>query len=120
MKKFILSLFLVGYIASYAAGGVVIPSIDKEIVGVNKEQLEEKSLSTEDVDIDNSRMDTNSSERFITGKEASSEKIQVIQRDKSRLSNEVSITAPKEKKKSGGALKWIIGAIGVAALVIAL
>jgi hypothetical protein len=119
MKKFILSLFLMGYIISYGAGGVVIPSIDKEVVGVNKEQMEEKSLSTDDVSIDSSSMNTNSSEKFVTGKEASSDKI-IVQRDRSRQPNEITVKAPREKKKNYGALKWIIGVVGVAALVIAL
>jgi hypothetical protein len=117
MRKLALGLFIVYSICSFGSGEV---KLDKEVVGVNKSQLEEKNISRETVVLDEESVEERNSEFISNNKTSGEEKIKVTERDKSRLTKEVSTIEKKEKKK-GGALKWILGAIGVtAALVVAL
>lgn len=93
----------------------VVP-LDKEVVGVNKEQIEERNVDSADIKVNKSSVNSSSSEKFQGGSGTSADRISVIQTDKGDLEKEVS---SKSEKKGGGA-KWIIGVLGVAALIIAL
>ncbi|MDR1834712.1 MAG: hypothetical protein LBQ96_02805 [Fusobacteriaceae bacterium] len=118
MKKLALGLFIVYTVCSFGASDVVL---DKEVVGVNKSKLEQKNISKENLTIESKVVDEERSQ-FISGSKASGEeRIKVVERDKSKLTQEVTATTQKKEKRRGGAIKWILGAIGVtAALVVAL
>ena len=115
MKKFLSACFILSFMTLSASE--VIPSMDKEVVGVNKEQLDARNVDQSDIQVNKSTINSSSSERFLNQGSTSSNRISAIQTEKSDLENEVS---SKSEKSGGGALKWIIGVLGVAALIIAL
>ncbi|MDR1832589.1 MAG: hypothetical protein LBQ97_07670 [Fusobacteriaceae bacterium] len=117
MKKIALGLLLVFSLCASGAREVVL---DKEVVGVNKAQLDQKKISAENITIEEEIDEEETGEFVSSARAGGEEQIKVAEQDKSRLTREVS-TVPKKEKKRGGAIKWILGAIGVtAALVVAL
>ncbi|MGF6905915.1 hypothetical protein [Fusobacterium sp. PH5-44] len=115
MKKMLGACFMLSFMVLSASE--VVPSMDKEVVGVNKEQLDARNVDQSDIQVDKSAVNSSSSERFVNQGNTSSNKIKVIQTEKSDLEREVS---SKSEKSGGNALKWVIGVLGVAALIIAL
>lgn len=115
MKKFLSTCFILSFMTLSASE--VVPSMDKEVVGVNKEQLDARNVDQSDIQVNKSTVNSSSSERFVNQGSASSNRISVIQTEKSDLEKEVS---SKSEKSGSGGLKWIIRVLGVAALIIAL
>ena len=115
MKKLFATLFLLSTIAAMGAQDVSV--IDKQVQGVNKEQLEIKEVEPNDVLLKNQTVESGAikvtNDNFQNQNQ--NQKIKVVQGQKSALENELSQGV--EKKSF---LKYIIGGIAVIALVIAL
>lgn len=113
MKKLMAALFLLSTLAVCAEDSVT--AIDKEVTGVNKEQLERKEIETKEMLLKNQKIDTGSVELSSENMKEQQQKIKVVQNEKAALEDELSQGV--EKKSF---LKYIIGAVGVVALIIAL
>ena len=113
MKKLIASLFLLSTMLVNAEESVT--AIDKEVTGVNKEQLERKEIETKEMLLKNQNISTGSVELSSENLKEQQQKIKVVQSEKSALEDELS-QGVEEKSF----LKYIIGAVGVIALIIAL
>lgn len=113
MKKLMASLFLLSTMVVCAEGSVT--AIDKEVTGVNKEQLERKEIETKEMLLKNQNINTGSVELSSENLKEQQQKIKVVQNEKSALEDELS-QGVEEKSF----LKYIIGAVGVIALIIAL
>ena len=113
MKKLIASLFLLSAMVVCAEESVT--AIDKQVTGVNKEQLERKEIETKEMLLKNQNINTGSVELSSENLKEQQQKIKVVQSEKSALEDELS-QGVEEKSF----LKYIIGAIGVVALIIAL
>lgn len=113
MKKLIASLFLLSTMVVCAAESVT--AIDKQVTGVNKEQLERKEIETKEMLLKNQNINTGSVELSSENLKEQQQKIKVVQSEKSALEDELS-QGVEEKSF----LKYIIGAVGVIALIIAL
>lgn len=92
-----------------------VTAIDKEVTGVNKEQLERKEIETKEMLLKNQNINTGSVELSSENLKEQQQKIKVVQNEKSALEDELS-QGVEEKSF----LKYIIGAVGVIALIIAL
>ena len=112
MKKLMASLFLLSTMVVCAEESVT--AIDKEVTGVNKEQLERKEIETKEMLLKNQNINTGSVE-LSSENLKEQQKIKVVQNEKSALEDELS-QGVEEKSF----LKYIIGAVGVIALIIAL
>ena len=113
MKKLIASLFLLSTMVVCAKESVT--AIDKQVTGVNKEQLERKEIETKEMLLKNQNINTGSLELSSENLKEQQQKIKVVQSEKSALEDELS-QGVEEKSF----LKYIIGAVGVIALIIAL
>lgn len=113
MKKLIASLFLLSTMLVNAEESVT--AIDKEVTGVNKEQLERKEIETKEMLLKNQNISTGSVELSSENLKEQQQKIKVVQNEKSALEDELS-----QGVEDKSFLKYIIGAIGVVALIIAL
>lgn len=113
MKKLIASLFLLSTMVVYAEESIT--AIDKQVTGVNKEQLERKEIETKEMLLKNQNINTGSVELSSENLKEQQQKIKVVQSEKSALEDELS-QGVEEKSF----LKYIIGAVGVIALIIAL
>lgn len=113
MKKLIASLFLLSTMLVNAEESVT--AIDKEVTGVNKEQLERKEIETKEMLLKNQNINTGSVELSSENLKEQQQKIKVVQNEKSALEDELS-----QGVEDKSFLKYIIGAIGVVALIIAL
>ncbi|QNM15621.1 MULTISPECIES: hypothetical protein [Fusobacterium] len=113
MKKLFATLFLLSTIAAMGAQDVSV--IDKQVQGVNKEQLEIKEVEPNDVLLKNQTVESGAIKVTNDNFQNQNQKIKVVQGQKSALENELSQGV--EKKSF---LKYIIGGIAVIALVIAL
>ena len=107
------ALFLLSTLAVCAEDSIT--AIDKEVTGVNKEQLERKEIETKEMLLKNQKIDTGSVELSSENMKEQQQKIKVVQNEKAALEDELSQGV--EKKSF---LKYIIGAVGVVALIIAL
>lgn len=113
MKKLIASLFLLSTMVVYAEESIT--AIDKQVTGVNKEQLERKEIETKEMLLKNQNINTGSVELSSENLKEQQQKIKVVQSEKSALEDELS-QGVEEKSF----LKYIIGTVGVIALIIAL
>lgn len=113
MKKLFATLFLLSTIAAMGTQDVSV--IDKQVQGVNKEQLEIKEVEPNDVLLKNQTVESGAIKVTNDNFQNQNQKIKVVQGQKSALENELSQGV--EKKSF---LKYIIGGIAVIALVIAL
>lgn len=113
MKKLVASLFLLSTMVVCAEESVT--AIDKQVTGVNKEQLERKEIETKEMLLKNQNINTGSVELSSENLKEQQQKIKVVQSEKSALEDELS-QGVEEKSF----LKYIIGAVGVIALIIAL
>lgn len=113
MKKLVVSLFLLSALVVSAEDSMT--AIDKEVTGVNKEQLEMKEIETKEMLLKGQKIDSGSVELSGENLKNQQQKIKVVQNEKSALEDELSQGV--EKKSF---LKYVIGALGVAVLIIAL
>lgn len=113
MKKLVTGLFLLSTLVICAEDSMT--ALDKEVTGVNKEQLEKKDLETRDMLLKDENFGSGSVEISSENMKEQQQKIKVVQNEKSALEDELSQGV--EKKSF---LKYIIGAVGVVALIIAL
>jgi|GEM_PF-3018894 len=119
MRKVLSLLFVISFMvlsASEVVPSEVVPSLDMEVVGVNREQIDERNVDSSDIGVDRSSVNSSSSERFRGDSSAAVDRISITQTGNTDLENELS----SKPEKSGGAAKWIIGVLGVAALIIML
>lgn len=114
MKKIVTVLFLFPSLIAIGAD-TTTTAIDKEVQGVNKEQLEFKEIETNDVLLKNQNLNSGAIKVTNDDFQNQNQKIKVVQGEKSALENELSEGV--EKKSF---LKYILGGIAVVALVIAL
>lgn len=114
MKKLLATLFLLSAMVSFGAQNDVT-AIDKEVQGVNKEQLEIKEVEPNDVLLKNQNIQSGAIKVTNDNFQNQNQKIKVVQGQKSALENELS-QGVEEKS----ILKYIIGGIAIVALVIAL
>lgn len=112
MKKLLTVLFLSSSICMLGADDI---TLDKEVQGVNKEQFEIRELPTEEVILDNQKIDSGAIKITNDNYQNQNQKIKVVQGEKSALENEIS-QGVEEKSY----LKYILGGLGVVALIIAL
>lgn len=111
MKKIFITLFIINSLFSYSAENVV----KQEVIGTNKQQLDIKELDTNELILKNQNLESTSLE--ITGENLKNqdEKIKVVQTDKISLEEELS-----QGIENKSYFKYILGGIGVIALIIAL
>ncbi|STO31238.1 Uncharacterised protein [Fusobacterium necrogenes] len=113
MKKLFTMLFLLSAICVLGAGEDVT-ALDKEIQGINKEQLEIREIPTEEVILKEQNINSGAIEVTNDNYQNQTQKIKVVQ-EKSALEDELS-QGVEEKS----IWKYILGGIGVIALIIAL
>lgn len=113
MKKLSAMLFLLStmYVMGADEG---ITAIDKEVQGVNKEQLEIREIPTEDVILKGQKVESGAIEVTNDNYQNQTQKIKVVQ-EKSALEDELS-QGVEEKS----IWKYVLGGLGVVALIIAL
>lgn len=97
-----------------ALGDTTTATLDKEVQGVNKEQLEMKEIKTNEVLLKNQKLDSGS-EVTNDAFQNQNQKIKVVQGEKSALEDELSEGV--EKKSF---IKYILGGIAVIAIAVAL
>lgn len=114
MKKTFATLFLLSTICVMGATDD-ITAIDKEVQGVNKEQLEIREIPTEEVVLENQKIDSGAIKVTNDNYQNQNQKIKVVQGEKSALEDELSQGVEKKSY-----LKYILGGLGVVALIIAL
>lgn len=114
MKKLLTMLFLVSSITMMGADEEAM-ALDKEVQGVNKEQLEIREIPTEEVILENQKIDSGAIKVTNDNYQNQNQKIKVVQGEKSALENELS-QGVEEKSY----WKYILGGLGVVALIIAL
>ncbi len=114
MKKLLTVLFLATTICAMGADEGVT-ALDKEIQGVNKEQLEIREIPTEEVILENQKIESGAIKVTNDNYQNQTQKIKVVQGDKSALEEELS-QGVEEKSY----WKYILGGLGVVVLVIAL
>lgn len=88
---------------------------DKEVQGVNKEQLETREISNENVNLKNQQVESGAIQVTNDNYQNQTQKIKVVQGEKSALEDELS-QGVEEKSL----WKYILGGLGVVALIIAL
>lgn len=113
MKKLLGVLFLLGSMTVMGADDIT--AIDKEVTGVNKEQLEIREIPTEEVLLENQKIDSGAIKVTNDSFQNQNQKIKVVQGEKSALEDELS-----QGVEQKSFLKYILGGIGVIALIIAL
>lgn len=112
MKKIFAMVFLAASLVTLAE---TAPVLDKEVQGINKEQLEFKEIKTNDVLLKDQKLEASSSEITNDRFQNQDHKIKVVQGEKSALEDELSQGV--EKKSF---IKYIIGGIAVIAIAVAL
>ena len=88
MKKLFATLFLLSTIAAMGAQDVSV--IDKQVQGVNKEQLEIKEVEPNDVLLKNQTVESGAIKVTNDNFQNQNQKIKVVQGQKSALENELS------------------------------
>lgn len=114
MKKLFATLFLLSTMCVLGANEDVT-AIDKEVQGVNKEQLEIREIPTEEVILENQKVNSGATPLTNDSYQNQNQKIKVVQGEKSALEDELSQGVEKKSY-----LKYILGGLGVVALIIAL
>lgn len=114
MKKAVTILFLLSVMCAVGAEEG-ITALDKEVQGINKEQLEIREIPTEEVILEGQKVESGAIKVTNDNYQNQNQKIKVVQGDKSALEDELSQGV--EKKSFW---KYIIGGLGVVALIIAL
>lgn len=114
MKKLLATMFLLSTMAVMGADeGVTV--FDKEVQGVNKEQLEIREIPTEEVILKSQKVESGAIKVTNDNYQNQNQKIKVVQGEKSALEDELS-QGVEEKSF----WKYILGGLGVVALIIAL
>lgn len=88
MKKLVVSLFLLSALVVSAEDSMT--AIDKEVTGVNKEQLEMKEIETKEMLLKGQKIDSGSVELSGENLKNQQQKIKVVQNEKSALEDELS------------------------------
>lgn len=114
MKKLFSVLFLCSSLVAMGADNATT-AIDKEVQGVNKEQLEFKEIETNDVLLKNQNIQSGAIKVTNDDFQNQNQKIKVVQGEKSALEKELS-----EGVEEKSFFKYILGGIAVVALIIAL
>ena len=114
MKKLLAVTFLLSTMAVMGADeGVAV--FDKEVQGVNEEQLEIREIPTEEVILKSQKVESGAIKVTNDNYQNQNQKIKVVQGEKSALEDELS-QGVEEKSF----WKYILGGLGVVALIIAL
>lgn len=111
MKKSILALFLMISLGIYAND----TTISREVTGANKQQLDVRELDTEELLLKNQNLESSSVEISGQNFKENEDKVKVQQTNKVALEEELS-----QGVENKSYLKYILGGIGVVALIIAL
>lgn len=114
MKKTMAILFLLSTICAIGAEEG-ITALDKEVQGINKEQLEIREIPTEEIILEGQKIESGTIKVTNDNYQNQNQKIKVVQGEKTTLEDELSQGV--EKKSFW---KYIIGGLGVVALIIAL
>lgn len=114
MKKLFATLFLLSTMCVMGADEGVT-ALDKEVQGVNKEQLEIREIPTEEVILESQKVESGAIKVTNDNYQNQNQKIKVVQGEKSALENELS-QGVEEKSY----WQYILGGLGVVALIIAL
>ena len=110
MKKTISILFMLMSLVIYADA-----TISKEVIGTNKQQLDVKELDTEELLLKNQNLESSSVEISGENFKEKEDKVKVQQTNKAELEEELS-----QGVENKSYLKYILGGLGVVALIIAL
>ena len=110
MKKTISILFVLMSMGLYADA-----TISKEVTGTNKQQLDVKELDTDELLLKNQNLESSSVEISGENFKEQEEKVKVQQTNKVELEEELS-----QGVENKSYLKYILGGLGVVALIIAL
>lgn len=111
MKKIIMSIFIATSLLTYSEENI----IKQEVVGTNKQQLDIRELTTDELLLKNQNLESSSVEINGENFKNKDEKIKINQSDKITLEEELS-----QGIENKSYLKYILGGIGVVALIIAL
>lgn len=114
MKKLFATLFLLSTMCVIGADEGVT-ALDKEVQGVNKEQLEIREIPTEEVILENQKVESGAIKVTNDNYQNQNQKIKVVQGEKSALEDELSQGVEKKSY-----WQYILGGLGVVALIIAL
>lgn len=114
MKKLFATLFLLSTMVMMGAEEGVT-ALDKEVQGVNKEQLEMGEIPTEEVILEGQKIESGAIKISNDNYQNQNQKIKVVQGEKSALENELS-QGVEEKSY----WQYILGGLGIVALIIAL
>ncbi|WP_022819955.1 hypothetical protein [Fusobacterium russii] len=110
MKKTISMLFIIMSLAIYADA-----TISKEVTGTNKQQLDVKEIDTEELLLKNQNLESSSVEISGENFKEKEDKVKLQQTNKAELEEELS-----QGVENKSYLKYILGGLGVVALIIAL
>lgn len=110
MKKTMLILFIILSMAIYADA-----TISKEVTGTNKQQLDAKEIDTEELLLKNQNLESSSVEISGENFKEKEDKVKIQQTNKAELEEELS-----QGVENKSYLKYILGGLGVVALIIAL
>ncbi|MDO4690337.1 MAG: hypothetical protein Q4A58_03470 [Fusobacterium sp.] len=91
------------------------PTISKEVIGTNKQQLDVKEIDTEELLLKNQNLESSSVEISGENFKEKEDKVKVQQTNKAALEEELS-----QGVENKSYLKYILGGLGVVALIIAL
>lgn len=112
MKKLVLALIILGSVSTYAKDNLVI---DKQVTGINKEIIEERKLGDTKIELKEAEVsgkDLKVSNRKIKNNEESLE----IKNSDDNLKKELAT----DVKKESSLWKYIVGALGIVAIAVAL
>lgn len=114
MKK-VIGLFLISSLITMSSNEFQeIPTIDKEVTGVNKEALEIKDINTEKELLQNQTTEKRTIIFKNSNFQKEDQKIKVVEGKKQALEDELSQSVKPKKSY----LKYIVGAIGVIVITI--
>lgn len=109
MKKLIISMFIIASATMFATEA---PKLNKEVQGINKEELEVREIKKARVDLENQKVNTKDIDKNI---ENQNESIKLVQNDKN-LEDEIS-----QDIDSGSSIwKYILGGLAVVGIAFAL
>lgn len=110
MKKIISILFIIMSLIVYADA-----TISKEVTGTNKQQLDTKEIDTEELLLKNQNLESSSVEISGENFKEKEDKVKIQQTNKAELEEELS-----QGVENKSYLKYILGGLGVVALIIVL
>lgn len=110
MKRKISILFIIISLGLYAN-----TTINREVTGTNQQQLDIKELDTEELLLKNQNLESSSVEISGENFKEKEDKVKVQQENKVALEEELS-----QGVENKSYLKYILGGLGVVALIIAL